>query len=250
MRPLKRFEELSMNAWPALQTLLYDGWILRFANGYTKRANSINPLYFSTAHIEEKIRTCEQFYRRQNLDVVFKMTSSVYPPHLDEILLKRGYRLDSPTSVQRLELAQVDKHSTGISTLTETPADDWFGNFCRLSEIDNRHQPTLRQMLGRLIPQGGFISMPCRAGHSGQVVACGMGVVQAGFIGLFDIVTDVNFRKQGYGRQLVLDLLAWGKEQGAHTAYLQVMLNNAPALRLYSKLGFKEIYQYWYRIKQ
>ena len=34
-------EELAMNAWPAIQTYLYDGWIVRFANGYTKRANSV-----------------------------------------------------------------------------------------------------------------------------------------------------------------------------------------------------------------
>ena len=29
-------EELSLNHWQPLSTLLYDGWVLRFADGYTK----------------------------------------------------------------------------------------------------------------------------------------------------------------------------------------------------------------------
>ena len=66
---------------------------------------------------------------------------------------------------------------------------------------------------------------------------------------MFDIVTHLQARRQGYGTQLVLSILAWARQRGAHTAYLQVMLHNAPALRLYSKLGFGEIYQYWYRVK-
>lgn len=50
----KLIEELSMNAWSALQTKLYDGWILRFADGYSKRANSINPIYDSRISLEHK----------------------------------------------------------------------------------------------------------------------------------------------------------------------------------------------------
>ena len=70
-----------------------------------------------------------------------------------------------------------------------------------------------------------------------------------GYIGLFDIVTDPAFRNRGYGRRVVKNLLAWGRQNDAEKAYLQVMLNNAPALHLYSKIGFTEAYQYWYRIK-
>ena len=100
-------------------------------------------------------------------------------------------------------------------------------------------------MKGReTLPRRGFASLR----QDGRLIACGMGVVEDGHVGLFDLVTDAGFRNRGYGRQLLFDLLEWGQRRGARTAYLQVMLNNAPALHLYAKVGFKEAYQYWYRI--
>jgi hypothetical protein len=29
---MKLIEEIAMNAWPSLQTMFYDGWIIRFAD--------------------------------------------------------------------------------------------------------------------------------------------------------------------------------------------------------------------------
>jgi N-acetylglutamate synthase len=243
---IRAVEELAMNAWPSLQTLLYDGWVLRFSDGYTKRANSVHPLYSSSLNVEEKVQACEEIYRSKGLDVVFKMTTLARPENLDAILVERGYRLDSLTSVQTLDLTKVEGGSIQNSTVSETLSEDWLADCCRLSKLDERRRSTLQRMLSNLVPQPGFASLR----QDGYVIACGMGIAQDGYVGLFDIVTDVNFRRQGFGRQLVLRLLARGKRNGAHTAYLQVMLNNEPALRLYSGLGFKEIYTYWYRIKQ
>ena len=191
-----------MNAWPALQTLLYDGWILRLANGYTKRANCVNPLYGSTGKVEEKIRACERLYRHHGLPVVFKMTSSVSPAHLDEILVERGYRRDSPTSVQTLDLAGFDRPSSDGSAIDEALSEDWLGDFFRMSQTHECHKPTLRHMLGNNFPRRGFASLR----QDGRAIACGMGVVEDGYLGLFDLVTDSGLRNLSYGNQLLFDV--------------------------------------------
>ena len=66
------FEELTMNAWPSIQTMVFDGWILRMPNGFTKRANSIIPLYTFDNDINGKIKYSEDIFRKNNLPVIFK----------------------------------------------------------------------------------------------------------------------------------------------------------------------------------
>ena len=72
----RHIEELTLNAWPPLEILLHDGWVLGFSNGYTRRANSIHPLYPSSLDVQEKITTCEGMYAARGQDTVFKLTSS------------------------------------------------------------------------------------------------------------------------------------------------------------------------------
>ena len=241
---IRHLEELSLNAWASIQTVIYDGWLIRFSNGYTKRANSVNPLYGSNEDLDYKIQYCESLFGGQNLMTVFKMTDSVFPDTLDFTLDNRGYMAIDHTSVQLLPLSELKEPSIHSVKLDERLTDDWLNQFCRLNNQDT-NQTTMKQMLSLIIPQTCFISL---LDHD-EVVACGLGVLERGYLGVFDIVTDSRYRNRGFGEQLMLNLLKWGKDNGAEHAYLQVMLNNDPALRLYSKLGFQESYRYWYRVK-
>jgi len=242
---ITRIEELSLNAWPSLQTMSYDGWILRFADGYTKRANSVNPLYSSSRDLDEKIHFCESVYRKKDLPVVYKMTSAVCPDNLDKILEAKGYQIDSRTSVQTIDLNAVDLSGTTGAEFDDNLSDSWLENYCRMNAVPIRHAKTLRLMLLNIIPSHCFVSIKVKD----RIVACGLGVLQSGSVGLFDIVTDPEFRQRGYGAQIVTSILQWGSQNNALSGYLQVMLNNGPALRLYSKIGFAEQYRYWYRVK-
>lgn len=242
---IRLFEELSFNAWPALQTIHYDGWILRLANGYTKRANSVNPIYTSHEEVQRKIVTCEGIYRKRGQSTVFKMTDAAHPDDLDALLDAQGYRREAPTSVQTLDLSDVHEPASSATSIDADLSDTWLEAFCRLNTIDPRHVSTMRQMLDNIVPARCFATLH----HENEVAAVGMAVFERGFVGLYDIVTAPQLRQQGFGTQLVLHLLKWGKSKGAVTAYLQVVVENLPALNLYCKLGFCEAYRYWYRIK-
>jgi GNAT superfamily N-acetyltransferase len=238
-------EEHSLNAWTSLQTVLYDGWIIRFANGYTKRANSVNPLYPSSINVADKLQFCENIYRERNLPVVFKITPSVYPSNLDRVLDERKYQKDSLTSVQTIDLETINFQLSSDIDIQVNLQNEWLESFCNMSSITETQKDVLQKILLNIVPSHCFVSIK----YNNRIIACGLGVLQSGYIGLFDIVTDQDFRNQGYGDKIVKGILTWGKNRGAKNAYLQVMLNNASALYLYSKIGFTEQYQYWYRVK-
>jgi ribosomal protein S18 acetylase RimI-like enzyme len=82
-----------------------------------------------------------------------------------------------------------------------------------------------------------------------ESVACGFGVIENGFVGLFDIIVKEDCRGKGYGKTIMSALLNEAKRLGAQKAYLQVLIGNSAAENLYEGLGFKELYRYWYRIK-
>ncbi|HEX8684522.1 MAG TPA: GNAT family N-acetyltransferase [Ardenticatenaceae bacterium] len=243
---IRRLEEVSLNAWPALQTVVYDGWLLRFADGYTRRANSVYALYPSTTDTLEKVAYCEQVYQSRGQDCVFKMSAAVQPSNLDAMLEEQGYGADAATSVQTLNLKGVGLPDAETVRLDTEVTEEWLAAFCRLNDVDARRLPTMTRMLNSIVPAKCFASLQ----RNGETVAVGLAVAEGGYVGLFDIVTAAHARNQGLGTQLVLHLLNWGKSNGASHAYLQVMQNNAPALSLYAKLGYREQYRYWYRVKK
>jgi GNAT superfamily N-acetyltransferase len=243
---ITQLEELALNAGPALQTLLYDGWLLRHARGYTRRANSVQPLYPSTEDVAAKVAYCEQFYRERGLDTIFKLTRESQPAELDDFLTRRGYSAEAPTSVQTLDLTGALPQPTfaPISSDFELTSG-WLADLAKLNHIPDSLVATVRRLLQSIVPQHVFLGL--REGD--QNIALGIGVVDRGSLGLFDLVTAPEWRSQGLGRQLTLHLLHWGQLHGATSAYLQVQMDNVPALKIYSSLGFKEQYQYWYRVR-
>lgn len=242
---MRFLEELQMNALPSLQTVLYDGWVIRFADGYSKRANSVNPIYKSDEDVYKKIAVCEDMFISRGLKPTYKITPFIQPENLDDILACRGYEILHRISVQTMNLSNIEEPDVQVEIRHTNLNDEWFDFYCNFNNLSGDNRIIYRKMLNNLVPKSFYITMYVE----NEGIACGMAVLEKGYLGLFDITVRKDHRNKGYGKQLLYSIIKHGKNLGAHKAYLQVMVNNEPANHLYKKLGFKEEYQYYYRVK-
>ncbi|ASA20616.1 GNAT family N-acetyltransferase [Paenibacillus donghaensis] len=245
----KWIEEITLNTWPAEQSVLLNGWVLRTSSGYTKRANSVNPLYAperSGMGADEQFKYAEAYYQAAGLVPVFKITPFIQPEALDGMLELRGYRKVEPSSVRVLDLKQVPSITGSSLTvhIEDHLNEEWLSVFSELAELTASNRDTLRRMLSASSLKQGYAVVAVE----GIPAACGLGILQRGYLGLYDIVTAPAYRRTGLAVGLIKGLLQWGMERGASGAFLQVLKNNSGASALYDKLGFKEIYNYWYRV--
>ena len=256
----RRIEEAALRAWPAHADTDFDGWRLRFSDGYTRRANSVTPLGTSYLAIEDKIATCERLYAERGLPAIFRLTPFA-PPELDERLATRGYRLGDRVEVRARSLLDVvptrPRRARG-ALRTDAPArlgphtrprarahtiESWLDIFGRLSGAPVANRPAHRAVLNAVPGVRRLLALWV----NGDPVACGMCVFNEGMLGLFDLVTAVEQRRLGYGSKILRQALRWGASAGATEAYLQVLVGNTPAQRIYDREAFEVVYHYHYR---
>src|SRR5260370_14104670 len=84
-----RIEETCLNAFPSLQQVIYGDWLMRFSEGLSRRANSVNPFCDECADAAAVIAAAEKLYHAQGLPTVFR-GPSIADPALDRELARRG----------------------------------------------------------------------------------------------------------------------------------------------------------------
>ena len=234
-------EERAFNAWPALATVLAGGWVLRFADGFTKRANSVNALA-PTVDAAAMAAIARPIYASRGLPLIFRL-SPLAGKDADRLLADLGAARVDETLVMRLALDRQLVRDADVR-IDSVPSPHWSAGFAAANRVPENRRALHDRVLAAICWPTAFAALE----RDGTAIAWGLAVAERGMVGLFDIVTAPEARRQGAARRLVTALMAWGSEAGAVDAYLQVVATNTPAIRLYESLGFQEAYRYHYRV--
>ena len=236
-------ERAMLRAWPALNEQVLDGCLLRFSEGYTRRANCATAYAPGAAALDERIAEIEALYHTRSLPAIFRLASPWACSELDDALERRGYLLADVTRVLALDLCNWTALACPQQLWQAANASDWLDAYQSIAQAPvSQRAPHLR-ILGAT--QG--TAIPICAGSPSNPMGCGLGILEGRYVGLFNIAVRADARRQGWGSALVTKLLRKGQALGAEWAYLQVTDANQDAVRLYRALGFCDIYYYWYR---
>jgi ribosomal protein S18 acetylase RimI-like enzyme len=236
-------ESRLLNAWPSFDYQAYDGWILRLANGYSKRANSATPFLPNASLDEDLIDYMIQRFVEANVRPTFRL-NGLQAADVDERLKLRGFQNIEPTHVLVAPIKTGDCELDPEVSLEPHASKRWVREAAESYGGDKADDETLMKIVSRIRQKAAFATL----GLDEKPVAWGFGVVERGYVGLYDIVVSPDLRGIGLGRRVVSSLIAWGCGEGAHSAYLQVREENEVARSLYGALGFETAYRYTHRV--
>jgi ribosomal protein S18 acetylase RimI-like enzyme len=236
-------EERIVNAWPAPSTLMVEGWVVRFANGYSGRANSASPLTAGATLSESALAQIERLYAEAHLPPCIRLTP-LTASGMARRLAARGYRIRDRALGMVAALADAAPTSSTMH-IEPRASRGWVEAVAALQSPEKNDPDKLAAIVGGVRMPAVF----ARLDVDGAAVALGMSVAERGMAEIGSIIVDEARRGSGHGRALVRGLMDWAASQQCHTAYLQVEASNAPAIGLYESLGFRPAYAYgtWVR---
>lgn len=238
-------EKLAYNAWPAREVQQYGQWFLRANDGVTRRANSVFPLGSPPASdLQEAVGMCVSFYKERGILPRFQVTSASRPAGLDASLENLGFTFEMRTYMQTAPIDRLlDFEPTVNVEILAQPDNNWIDSYKRVGGFSKQHLKARADLMRRINLCKAF----ALARVDDIIAGVGVGVLEGAWLGIFGIKTISSQRRKGVGTAVNHALAAWGAQQGARRAYLQVEASNDSALKLYSKMGFETEYHYWYR---
>lgn len=240
---VQALESRLVNAWPAFEVEIADGWMLRFAEGYSKRANAATPILPDATLDSGLLEHIMRSFEERGITPCFRLTG-IESPEADEVLAASGLVPFDPSLVLLAPLdGRIERAASVV--IRPVPKSGWIEAAATAYGGDKARPEALGRIVRAIRQPAAFATLSL----DGDESAWGLAVAERGYVGLYDIVVAPSLRGLGLGRRLVETLMAWGRDEcGATQAYLQMREANEVAHALYRSLGFTLGYRYTHRV--
>ncbi|MFJ1542870.1 GNAT family N-acetyltransferase [Micromonospora chalcea] len=244
-------------AWPAPVRGRLGDWRLRWADGWTGRANSALPVGDPDRPLPAALDAVQRWYAERGGTALVNTPLPLAAPVGAE-LDARGWAARPPVLVQTVPLRalaagladapEADTPPTAGPdgappvTLAGAPADDWLA----IAAGRKGGLPDAARHVLTAVDRVRFAELRV----DGRLLAVGRGTVtgEGRWLGVSLLEVLPEARRRGFAVAIVRALAGWGAAEGATRAFLQVEQSNNGAVELYRRLGFTTHHTYLTRV--
>lgn len=250
MQTIIDLERMAAAHWRGTEEEWLGGWLLRAAEGFTGRANSVLPLGDPGMPLDEALAAVTQWYRARGLPPMMAVPAPIAadspPQGLDHLLSERKWLTRSgPAFVMLADLPlgiDLDGLPAGREVLASPEPDDAWA--ARYHYRGQDYLPPVARKVLTSAPEQLFVSI--RDGD--EVLAIARLSIADGWAGISAVEVHADRRRQGLGGAITAAACLAAEQRGLSRVFLQVEVDNAPARALYRRLGFRYSHRYHYRI--
>ena len=250
---IRDLEGRAADGWPPFSQGLLEGWRLRFSEGVSRRANSVLALEESgPSSLAARVDAAEKFYRQRGLPCRFQISGGVQPRGLDAALERRGYEIEARTLVMTAPAATV------LENMDRAPAPRF------PVRLFSHSTPAWFRVYGEGLPEGRERGHRCKLAEGlpsprayavldagAEPASCGAAVLSDDWALILCMATRKGFRRRGHAGRILAALAHWAGEAGRdRQLFLQVEVENQPAMALYHLAGFQAAHTYYYRTQK
>jgi ribosomal protein S18 acetylase RimI-like enzyme len=229
-------EVVCSDAWPPLSQKFLGQWRLRWAGGFTGRANSALAVGEPGGDLSDTLRAVCDFAHSHAIPPKIQV---VQDTATEAAIAAAGWVPDiaHPAGHDVVVLiADARPGAPGDARMLPGPTPAWWELTVGSTEPTDAERHVLT---------GGKIGYGV-VDVDGVTAGVVRGAVVDDVLHIARLAVRPGYRRQGLAVRLLDAAAAWAAELGATRTVLQVSVTNAPALALYGSLGFAEHHRYRY----
>ncbi|MGH3292029.1 MAG: GNAT family N-acetyltransferase [Trebonia sp.] len=260
METIIDLERMAAAHWRGTEEEWLGGWLLRAAEGFTGRANSVLPLGDPGLPLDEALAAVTRWYRDRGLPPMMALPTPLGSPAqapspdlapspaqaLDHQLSERRWLTrPGPAYVMLADLplgVPPNSRSAGRDVQASPEPDDAWS--ARYHYRGQDYLPPVARKVLTSAHQQSFVSI--REGE--EVLAIARLSIAEGWAGITAVEVHPDRRREGLGVAITAAACRAAEERGISRVFLQVEVDNAPARALYKRLGFRDSHRYHYRV--
>jgi len=238
-----RLEALYTAAWPPLRSETVSDWLLKFAPGVSRRANSANPLRTQMRDVDSSIDEAARRYRQAGMPALFRVLS-ILDPAAGVRLDRLGYRPEGETVNLYARIEDAVARRDDAATILSRPDDQWLTAMTAAQGHAGDKAETYQKIIRSIAIPAGFAALR----QDGELAALAYGALDGGVMCFESVVTLERHRGRGLATRALSALIDWAATRGVQAVCLQMEATNERGQRLYRGLGLRrELYRYDYR---